>query len=231
MTDISENLNIVHERIDAAAARAGRKGSDIKLVCVSKTVPSERVMEAYDAGENAFGENRVQEYLEKSRKMPENIDWHIIGRLQTNKVKYIIKNVYLLHSLDRLNLAEELQKELEKNDSCMDVLIQVNTAKEDTKAGFMPEEFLSSAEAISAMDRIKVRGIMTVAPFTDDTDLLKEVFDETFQMFERLKKENFDNSDIKWLSMGMSGDYELAIEHGANMVRVGSAIFGARSYL
>lgn len=231
MTGIADNLKTIHEKIDAAAKRAGRRGSDIRLVCVSKTVPSERVMEAYDAGERSFGENRVQEYLEKSKKMPKDIDWHVIGRLQTNKVKYIINNVCMLHSLDRLNLASELQKELVKKDAYLDVLIQVNTAEEETKAGFLPGEIFRAADEIAGLDRLKVKGVMTVAPFTDDTGILKQVFDETYSVFEKLRDGGYGEFDIKWLSMGMSGDYELAIERGANMVRIGSSIFGMRSYL
>lgn len=231
MTAIADNLKTIHEKIDAAAGKAGRSGSDIKLICVSKTVPAERVMEAYDSGERAFGENRVQEYLEKSEKMPKDIDWHIIGRLQTNKVKYIINNVCMLHSLDRLNLASELQKELVKKDAYLDVLIQINTAEEETKAGFLPAEIFRAADEIAGLDRLKVKGIMTVAPFTDDTDYLKQVFSETYSVFEKLRDGNYGEFDIKWLSMGMSGDYELAIEYGANMVRIGSSIFGMRSYL
>ena len=230
MTDVALNLSEIHEGIDRAARKSGRRAEDIRLVCVSKTFSADRVRLAYDEGERDFGENRVQEYLEKKKNMPENCNWHIIGRLQTNKVKFIINNVYLLHSLDRMNLAEELQKELAKAGMTMDVLLQVNTAGEETKAGFSPEEFPYMAEKIAGMENIRVKGIMTVAPFTDDREYLKGVFVRTKQLFDNLKKENYSNFDCRWLSMGMSGDYDIAIGAGANMVRIGSAVFGSRIY-
>lgn len=230
MTDVQQNLIEIHERIAQAAQQAGKTHDDITLVNVSKTFDADRVMLAYDAGERIFGENRVQEYLEKREKMPEDVKWHIIGRLQTNKVKYIIDDIYLLHSLDRMHLAQALSKELTKKQKTLDVLLQVNTGCEYTKAGFEPGELKKAAEEISKFDNIKVKGLMTVAPFTDDLDLLKRVFDETKALYDDISSEKFDNADMKWLSMGMSGDFELAIRHGANMIRVGSSIFGKRIY-
>ena len=230
MTDVAANLSFLKERIDAAAKKSGRSGEDIKLICVSKTVDTQRVLEAYNAGERDFGENRVQEYIGKREKMPPDCRWHIIGRLQTNKVKYIINGVYMLQSLDRMKLAAELQKELLKAGTSMDVLLEVNTAKEESKAGFLPEELPFAAEEIAGMDNLRVRGLMTVAPFTDDSALLKTVFEKTKDLYDSLKNSGYPNFDFKWLSMGMSGDFELAIAAGANMIRVGSSIFGQRIY-
>ena len=230
MNEVALNLEEIHEKIGNAAAESGRRAEDIRLVCVSKTFPPERVMPAYEAGERDFGENRIQEYTEKQKKMPADCRWHVIGRLQTNKVKFIINNVYLLHSLDRMELAETLQKELLKKDTTMDVLLQVNTAGEETKAGFSVGDFPYMAEKIAGMDRIHVRGVMTVAPYTDDSEYLRAVFEKTKQLYDSVKGENYSNFDCCWLSMGMSGDYDIAIKAGANMVRIGSAVFGSRVY-
>jgi len=230
MNDVARNLCEIHEKIESAAIACGRSAKDIQLVCVSKTFPAERVQLAYDSGERNFGENRIQEYLDKQKKMPADCKWHVIGRLQTNKVKFIINNVYLLHSLDRLKLAEEIQKELLKHNTTMDVLLQVNAVGEETKAGFSPEEFMYMAEKIAGMGNIHVKGLMTVAPNTDDKELLNLAFGKTKKLFDAVKKEKYDNFDLRWLSMGMSCDYYQAIQAGANMVRIGSAIFGTRSY-
>ena len=227
---IKDNICNILENIEKSAKISGRKADDITLVAVTKTVEAARIQQAYDAGIKIYGENRVQEYLEKKEKLPADVQWHIIGRLQTNKVKYIINNVKLIHSVDRVELAQEIQKQCEKHNCFMNVLLEVNTGEEDTKAGFDTCDIFKEAEKISRFNRLKVNGIMTVAPFTDDESLLRKVFSKTKYIYDKLSSEKFGNFDFKYLSMGMSGDYTLAIEEGANMVRVGSAIFGHRVY-
>ena len=227
---IAENIEAIYENIERAAQRSGRKKEDITLLAVSKTKPVWMLREAYEAGMRDFGENHVQEFLEKKEVLPKDIRWHLIGRLQTNKVKYIIKDVYLLHALDRLHLAQSLQKAFEKNGQQLSVLLEVNAAKEDSKAGFYEEELLRAAQEIAGMPNLRVRGVMTVAPNIPDEKLLHDVFAKTRMLRDRLAAEHFSNFDLDILSMGMSGDYEIAIEEGSTMVRVGSAIFGQRQY-
>ena len=160
--------------------------------------------------------------------MPQDVKWNLIGRLQTNKVKYIINNIWVLHSLDRLSLAEELEKQCEKKNAEMSALLQVNVSGEDTKSGFFADEVMSAAEAISKMKRIKVSGVMTIAPYTDDKRYLRNVFAQTRKIYEQIAEEKFEGFDLKYLSMGMSNDYCEAVLEGANMLRVGTAIFGDR---
>ncbi|MEA4854473.1 MAG: YggS family pyridoxal phosphate-dependent enzyme [Christensenella sp.] len=225
---LQENIESVQERIAQYEAKAGVPENSVQLVAVSKTVDTQTVREAYDLGLRMFGENRVQEFLRKSEELPKDIDWNLIGQLQTNKVKYIINNkIALLHSLDRLSLAQELQTECVKKDASIETLVQVNIAKEDTKSGLYIEDVEAFFEEIKDFDRIHVRGFMTIAPFTDDRVYLRKVFAAAKKLYD-LWKPSFERFDT--LSMGMSGDYGEAILEGANMVRVGSAIFGARHY-
>ncbi len=225
---VAENLGRVQEKIAAAARRAGVKPSEVHLIAVSKTVDADTVKEAYDAGMRAFGENRVQELLKKSEILPEDIRWNLIGQLQTNKVKYIIDDrVFLIHSLDRFSLAQELQKECEKKDARVDALVQVNVSKEDTKSGLFLEDMDAFLESIAEFDRITLKGIMTIAPYTDDRVYLRKLFAQAKAVYDFRKKQY---PAFEYLSMGMSNDYEDAILEGANMVRVGTAIFGDRIY-
>lgn len=225
---IGDRLKEVYSNIERCARTAGTDPADIVLVAVTKTKPVSMIREAYDAGHKIFGENRVQEFLEKKDELPADVKWNLIGRLQTNKVKYIINNIWMLHSLDRLSLAEELQKQCEKRDCTMRALLQVNVAGEDTKSGFYPGEVMSAAETIAKMDRIKVSGLMTIAPYTDDKNYLRKIFAQTKKLHEKIADEKFEGFDLKYLSMGMSNDYCEAVLEGANMLRVGSAIFGDR---
>jgi hypothetical protein len=225
---IKDRLNEVYSNIERCAQLAGTDPAGIILVAVTKTKPVNMIREAYDAGHKIFGENRVQEFLEKKDELPADVKWNLIGRLQTNKVKYIINNIWVLHSLDRLSLAEEIQKQCEKEDCTLHALLQVNVAGEDTKSGFSPAEVMSAAEVIARMKRIKVSGLMTIAPYTDDKDYLRKVFAQTRKLYERIADEKFEGFDLKYLSMGMSNDYCEAVKEGANMLRVGSAIFGDR---
>ncbi len=226
--DLADNIKRVREKIAGYANEAGVKEEEICLIAVSKTVDTDIVKQAYDLGLDTFGENRVQEFLRKSEALPKDIKWNLIGQLQTNKVKYIIDNgVNLVHSLDRLPLARELQKECIKKDAFIDVLVQVNIAKEDTKSGLYAEEVADFFEQVAGMDRLNIRGFMTIAPYTDDRAYLRGVFAQAKALYDQWKP-HFEKFD--YLSMGMSGDYGEAILEGANMVRVGTAIFGERSY-
>ncbi|WP_302761365.1 YggS family pyridoxal phosphate-dependent enzyme [Christensenella hongkongensis] len=223
-----ENIKIVEDKIARAAEKAGVNPDGIELVAVSKTVNADVVKEAYDAGLRTFGENRVQELLKKEEILPHDIKWNLIGQLQTNKVKYIMENkVFLVHSLDRFSLAQELQKECVKKDVSVDALMQVNIAKEDTKSGLFLEDVDPFLESIAGFDRIRLKGVMTIAPYTDDHAYLRGVFAQAKSLFDSLKNQY---PAFEYLSMGMSNDYEDAILEGANMVRVGTAIFGDRIY-
>jgi pyridoxal phosphate enzyme (YggS family) len=225
---IADRICDVMSNIERCAALAGRDPGSITLVAVTKTKPVTMIREAYDAGLRVFGENRVQEYLEKKDELPADVKWNLIGRLQTNKVKYIINNIWMLHSLDRIALAEEIQKQCEKKDCTIDALLQVNVAGEDSKTGFFPEEVMSAAEEISKMKRIHVSGLMTIAPYTDDKDVLRKIFAQTKKLYDKIADEKFEGFDFKVLSMGMTNDYCEAVLEGANMLRIGSAIFGDR---
>ena len=225
---IKDSIDEVLSNINKSAAIAGVDPKGITLVAVSKTKPVSQMLEAYDAGIRFFGENRVQEYLEKKDKMPGDVKWNIIGRLQTNKVKYIINNIWLLHSLDRIPLAVELQKQCEKNGCGIDALLEVNVSGEDSKSGFFMEEIKGAAEEIARLKNIRIAGLMTIAPYTNDKTYLRGIFARTKKLYDSIAEEKYDNFDFKYLSMGMSNDYCEAVLEGANMVRVGSALFGDR---
>ena len=226
--DLACNIKQVQEKIEGYARKAGVPAAGITLVAVSKTVDTDVVRQAYNLGLRTFGENRVQEFLRKSEVLPKDINWNLIGQLQTNKVKYIIDNgVDLVHSLDRLSLAQELQKECDKKGAFIDALVQVNIAREDTKSGLYLEEVDDFFERIADYDKIRIRGFMTIAPYTDDHAYLRKIFAQAKALYDHWKP-SFKGFD--YLSMGMSGDYGDAILEGANMVRVGTAIFGERIY-
>ena len=226
--ELAQNIEKVQENIEDYARQAGVPADGIRLVAVSKTVDTDVVQKAYGLGLRTFGENRVQEFLRKREALPKDIKWNLIGQLQTNKVKYIIDNgVELVHSLDRLSLAQALQKECDKKGAFIDALVQVNVAKEETKSGLYLEEVDDFFEKIADYDKIRVRGFMTIAPYTDDRAYLRNIFAQTKALYDRWKP-SFESFD--YLSMGMSGDYGEAILEGANMVRVGTAIFGERIY-
>ncbi|MEG2957082.1 MAG: YggS family pyridoxal phosphate-dependent enzyme [Christensenellaceae bacterium] len=226
--ELQENIKRVQENIEKYAEMAGSDAKKIKLLAVSKTVDADCVQAAYDAGLRDFAENRVQEFLKKKEALPKDIGWNIIGQLQTNKVKYIINNgVDLIHSLDRYDLALELQKECEKKDTSISVLVQVNIAKEDSKAGIYEEDVHAFFDKIASLDRLKIKGLMTIAPYTTDTMYIRKVFGKAKKLYDVLKPKQ---DGFEWLSMGMSNDYGEAILEGANMLRVGSAIFGERIY-
>lgn len=229
MSDIKSNLAEIEERIAKAAARFGRKPEEIELVAVTKTVPVPRIREALAAGITNLGENRVQELRAKYEEIGSEANWHLIGHLQTNKVKYIVDKVVLIHSLDRYSLAQELQKRAEAIDRVIPVLVQVNIAEEETKFGLHRDEVIPFLEKIAPMSNIKVQGLMTIAPLVSAQETVRPVFRSLYRLAQEIADLNYDHVEMRYLSMGMTNDYEVAIEEGANMVRIGSGIFGQRS--
>ncbi len=228
---ISENIKQVQNNIEAACQKSGRKSEEVKLICVSKTKPVEMVMEAYHAGARDFGENKVQELVDKWERMPKDIRWHMIGHLQRNKVKYIVDKVYLIHSVDSLRLAEEISKEAVKKSVEVNVLIEVNVAGEESKFGASSsEETIELIRSIAVLPNVHIRGLMTVAPYVEDSEENRIYFSNLCQLAVDIKRENIDNVFVDILSMGMTGDYMVAIEEGASYVRVGTGIFGERDY-
>ena len=227
---LKDQLQEVEKRIQAACDRAGRKREEVTLIAVSKTKPVETLQEAYDLGVRIFGENKVQELTAKYEALPKDIHWHMIGHLQTNKVKYIIDKAELIHSVDSLKLAETIEKEAAKHDLIADILGEVNVAEEESKFGMKMEEVIPFVEKVSAFPHVRVRGLMTIAPFVEDPEENRSIFADLHKLYIDIKKKNHDNDTVSVLSMGMTNDYEVAIEEGATMVRVGTGIFGARNY-
>lgn len=222
---IAERLAEVNERIAAAAARAGRHPAQVHLIAVSKGFPVDAVLEAYRAGATRLGENRALEMRDKALAVSVPVHWHFIGHLQTNKAKHVVGTARLIHSVDRFGLAEELARRARSNHEGQEVLVEVNVSGEASKHGVEPARAVSLAEEIDALDGLKVRGLMTMAPFAEDPEGSRGVFSELRELGERLRQVS---PDARELSMGMSRDFEVAIEEGATLVRVGEAIFGPR---
>lgn len=227
---LKENLIKVEENIQKACDKAGRKRSEVTLIAVSKTKPVEMLQEIYDEGIREFGENKVQEMCEKMELMPQDIKWNMIGHLQTNKVKYIIGKTSLIHSVDSLKLAEEIQKQAVKHDVTADILVEVNIANEESKFGISKDETIQMVRDIAKLDHLKIKGLMTIAPFVENPEDNRLYFREIKQLSVDINNQNIDNVSMDVLSMGMTGDYMVAIEEGATMVRVGTGIFGERNY-
>lgn len=227
---IKENLAHVQSRIYAACERANRKQEEVTLIAVSKTKPVEMLQEAYESGVRDFGENKVQELMEKIPVMPSDIRWHMIGHLQRNKVKYIVGKVALIHSVDSLRLAEEISRESVKQGVETDILIEVNVAEEESKFGTCVEETLQLVREIAKLPAIHVKGLMTIAPFTENQEENRVHFKKLKQLSVDIEQKNIDNVNMSVLSMGMTGDYEVAAEEGATYLRVGTGIFGERDY-
>ncbi len=204
---------------------------DVKLVAVTKTKPVSDIMEAYDSGQRAFGENKIQELADKFSQLPADIEWHMIGHVQRNKVKYIAHFVSLIHGVDNFKLLKEINKQAEKNNRIIDCLLQIKIASEDSKFGMTTKEAtdILQSEEFSELKNVSIKGVMGMATFTDDTNQIKEEFKYLKQVFENLKQLKTENCKLQTVSMGMSGDYQLAIECGSNMIRVGSSIFGLRN--
>lgn len=228
--ELKTNIERVKRNIAEAAARAGRNPDEILLLGVTKTVEPEIMQKSYDYGITHFGENRVQEYIRKSDIVKRDCSWHIIGRLQTNKVKYLDRRIYLIHSLDRMSLAEALQARGEKIGYVFPVLVQVNVSGESTKAGIAPENLKDFLLSISKMGNINVRGLMTIAPYTNVPEEVRHIFRKLKKLSVDIAGERIENISMEELSMGMSGDYAIAVEEGATIVRIGSAIYGERIY-
>lgn len=227
---LKENLEQVEKNIQAACKRAGRDRSEITLIAVSKTKPVEDLMEIYDAGVRTFGENKVQEMCDKMEKMPEDIKWHMIGHLQRNKVKYIVDKVELIHSVDSFRLAEEINIQAKKRGIVVPILVEVNIADEETKFGVTREDAIELVKQIATLDGIQIKGLMTIAPYVVDSEENRPFFRKIKDLSVDIMNQNIDNVCMDVISMGMTGDYQVAIEEGATMVRVGTGIFGKRDY-
>ncbi|HAG68868.1 MAG TPA: YggS family pyridoxal phosphate-dependent enzyme [Lachnospiraceae bacterium] len=228
--NLRENLKRVRESIRCACRDAGRSEEDVRLIAVSKTKPVEMIRDVYNEGVRDFGENRVQELLEKYDKLPGDIRWHLIGHLQTNKVKYIVDKVYMIHSVDSLRLASEISKEAVKKNVSADILIEVNMGGEESKFGVSPENAEELIRDISVLPGVHIRGLMTVAPYVEDPEENSTIFYKMKQLSIDIGRKKIDNVEMGILSMGMSNDYETAIREGAVYVRIGTSIFGERSY-
>ncbi len=224
MEILKQNFVEISRRIEQAALRTGRNPADIKLIAVSKTVDADTAVKAFNLGIRDFGENRVQQFNEKKVKLPE-ARWHFIGHLQTNKIKDVIGKAYLIHSLDRWKLAEELNKLGVSMETEVPVLLQVNVSGEEQKYGLKPDDAANFLESIGQLKMIKIKGLMTMAPLGADKEEARSVFRELQEIKLKMIKNKNHNCDLKYLSMGMSQDFEVAVEEGANMVRIGSALF------
>lgn len=227
---VAENYREVDRRVGEACIRSGRNRKEVTLIAVSKTKPVELIREAMDAGADVFGENKVQELCDKYEQLPKTLHWHLIGHLQRNKVKYIVDKVDLIHSVDSMRLAEEISKEAEKKQTDVKVLIEVNVAQEESKFGVSVDETEELVREIAKLPRIHVLGLMTIAPNVSDPEENRPVFRTLKKLAVDIKMKNIDNVRMDVLSMGMTGDYQVAIEEGATMVRVGTGIFGERNY-
>lgn len=226
---IRENLNDVKENIVSACRASNRQPQDVTLIAVSKTKPVELLREAYDAGVRDFGENKVQEILEKAPALPDDIRWHMIGHLQRNKVKYLIGKVTMIHSVDSLRLAEEISKESVKKDAQTDILLEINCAGEESKFGIRPKDTLALVRQIAVLPNVHIRGLMTVAPLTQTPEENRVYFQLMKKLSVDIAQESVDNVSMDVLSMGMTIDYQTAIEEGSTCVRVGTGIFGTRT--
>lgn len=225
---IHENLMQTRINIEKACERSGRSPGEVQLIAVSKTKPVELLQEAYEAGVRDFGENKVQELTEKYDLLPKDIRWHMIGHLQRNKVKYLVGKVHLIHSVDSLRLAQEIQKEAQKRQMEVNILVEVNVAEEESKFGSTMEDALQLVREIALLPSVHIQGLMTVAPFVDNPEKNRRIFANLRQLAVDIMRKNIDNVNMNVLSMGMTGDYQVAVEEGATCVRVGTGIFGER---
>ncbi len=226
--NISDNLARINERIRAAAEKAGRDPASVRLVAVSKTRPAADIIEAFRAGQTVFGENYIQELVPKLAEVHETVQWHVIGHLQSNKVKYIAGQVALIHSVDRMSLAQEIDRQWGKLGKTCDVLIQVNISGEATKSGTTEAGAVQLVRECALLPNVRVRGLMTMPPFFDAPEAARPYFTELRRLSGAVAAEQIAGVDMAELSMGMSGDFEAAIQEGATLVRIGTAIFGKR---
>lgn len=228
-SEIALNYLDVKRRVEEAAIKSGRAKDAVTLIAVSKTKPVSDIKQAVEAGAFRLGENKVQEIMEKYDSFPD-VEWHLIGHLQTNKVKYIIDKVKLIHSVDSLRLAQEISKRAKQHGTTMDILVEVNIGGEESKSGVAPEEAEELCLDIAKLENISVKGLMTVAPIVENSEDARVYFRKMNKLFVDIRDKSYDNIDMEYLSMGMTNDFEVAIEEGANLVRVGTAIFGKRNY-
>lgn len=227
---IQENIRQVEKIINNVCLENGRSCDEVTLIAVSKTKPVDMLLEAYQAGCRHFGENKVQELVDKYEVMPKDIKWHMIGHLQRNKVKYIIDKVCLIHSVDSMRLAEEISKEAIKKQVDVNILIEVNVAMEESKYGTTVHDTIALVREIAGLPNIHIKGLMTIAPMTENAEENREYFKQLKKLSVDISKENIDNVSMNILSMGMTGDYPVAVSEGATLVRVGTGIFGERNY-
>lgn len=225
---IKEHLTEVKERIEQACIRSGRNPGEVTLIAVSKTKPVPMLEEAYAAGARDFGENKVKEIAAKKPELPEDIRWHMIGHLQRNKVGQVLGKAVLIHSVDSLRLARQIETDAAKAGLDVDILLEVNVAREESKYGFMLEEVEDAIMTIKDFPHVHIKGLMTIAPFVENPEENRGIFKKLFEFAVDIDKKNIDNVTMGVLSMGMTGDYEVAVEEGATMVRVGTGIFGVR---
>ena len=227
---LKENLANVEKNIEQACKNAGRSRDEVTLIAVSKTKPVEMLQEIYDENIRDFGENKVQELCSKMEQLPSDIRWHMIGHLQRNKVKYIVGKVELIHSVDTYRLAEEINIQAKKQNVIVPILVEVNIAHEKSKFGISAEDAILLVEDISKLENIRIKGLMTIAPYVENPEDNRLYFRKIKQLSVDITNKNIDNVSMEILSMGMTGDYMVAIEEGATMVRVGTGIFGERNY-
>lgn len=227
---LKENLHEVEKNIQFACDKAGRKREEVTLVAVSKTKPVSMLQDVFNCGIRHFGENKVQELCEKEEILSKDIKWHMIGHLQTNKVKYLMGKTSLIHSVDSLKLAREIEKHATKSNIIVDILVEINIAEEPSKFGIKREETFSLIKEIAKLPHIKIKGLMTIAPMVDEPEENRLYFRQIKELSVDIDNQNIDNVSMNVLSMGMTGDYMVAIEEGATIVRVGTGIFGERNY-
>ncbi len=225
---IKDNIATIQKEILKSCEKVGRDPKEIQLIAVTKTIDPVRINEAIGAGITDIGENKVQEIMDKYSAVSE-VNWHMIGHLQTNKVKYIIDKVKLIHSLDSIKLAEEINKKAKQRNIMINTLIQVNVAQEETKFGIAVDEIDDFIEKLQLLNYVQVKGLMTIAPYDEDPERVRKYFRILKSIFDKIKMKNLQGIEMKYLSMGMSNDFKIAIEEGANMIRIGTAIFGKRN--
>ena len=228
MNNITANLDQINHRINAACQKSSRAPETVKLIAVSKIKPAEQIEEAFSAGQERFGESYVQEFRDKQPLVTSPVEWHFIGALQSNKVKYLRGKVAMIHSVDRLSLAREISAQWSKIDQVANILLQVNVGDELSKSGCTPDELENLSRSIAPLPNLKICGLMCLPPHSDDPEQVRPYFAQLQRLSQQIKNLQLPNVEMTELSMGMSGDFEVAIEEGATLVRVGTAIFGAR---
>lgn len=227
---LEENYQQVLCNIENACQRSGRNPEDITLIAVSKTKPIEMIKTAIELGMTSFGENKPQEIRDKTKSITDPVKWHMIGHLQSNKIKYVLNTCELIHSVDSLKLARQLSKQAEKKECDINILLQVNVSEEDSKQGFMLSDVEQTVREIATYNNLHIKGLMTIAPYVENLEENRSIFRQLGELLIDIKSKNIDNVNMSILSMGMTGDYEIAIEEGATHIRVGTGIFGERNY-